>query len=59
MRMTERYRRTEYGRMTVEVTFDDTEVFSAPFMENLSFDLAPQEELIEYVCENNKWAPTD
>lgn len=59
MRMTERYRRTEYGRMTVEVTFEDTEVCSAPLLKNLSFDLAPQEELIEYVCENNKWAPTD
>jgi len=22
----------------------------------MAFDLAPQEELIEYVCENNKWA---
>ncbi|MCZ6642658.1 MAG: carboxypeptidase-like regulatory domain-containing protein [Gammaproteobacteria bacterium] len=59
MRMTERYQRTEYGTMTAEITFEDTEVFSAPFVRNLSFDLAPQEELIEYVCENNKWAPTD
>ncbi|MCZ6642497.1 MAG: carboxypeptidase-like regulatory domain-containing protein [Gammaproteobacteria bacterium] len=59
MRMTERYQRTEYGRMTAEIIFDDTEVFSAPFTKNLSFDLAPQEELIEYVCENNKWAPTN
>ena len=57
MRMTERYQRIAYGRMVAEVTITDERVFSAPWTRNMSFDLAPQEELIEYVCENNKWAP--
>ncbi len=56
MRVEERYTRTEYGRMEVRVIFDDPEVFTKPRIRNLPFDLAPQEELIEYVCENNKWA---
>jgi len=56
MHMEERYTRTEYGRMELQVTFDDPEVFVKPLVQNLQFDLAPQEELIEYVCENNKWA---
>ena len=54
--MVERYTRTDFGRMELQVTFDDPEVFVKPLIQNLQFDLAPQEELIEYVCENNKWA---
>ena len=56
MRMEERYTRTEYGRMNLQVKFDDPKVFVKPLVQNIRFDLAPQEELIEYVCENNKWA---
>jgi hypothetical protein len=56
MHMEERYTRTEYGQMELQVTFDDPEVFAEPLVRNFQFDLAPQEELIEYVCENNKWA---
>ena len=56
LHMEERYTRTEYGQMQLQVTFDDPGVFVEPLVENLQFDLAPQEELIEYVCENNKWA---
>lgn len=59
MRMTERYQRTTYGRMVAEVTIEDAAVFTAPWIRNMSFDLAPQEEMIEYVCENNKWAPAE
>jgi hypothetical protein len=57
LRVEERYRRTEFGEMTVQVTFDDPGVFIEPFVTRRYFDLAPQEELIEYVCENNRWAP--
>jgi len=56
LRVEERYTRTEYGHMEVRVTYDDPEVFAKPRVRNFPFDLAPQEELIEYVCENNKWA---
>ena len=51
----ERYKRTEYGRLELEVTAEDPTVFKAPWIQNLPLELAPQEELIEYVCENDKW----
>ncbi len=51
-----RYRRTAYGVLEVQMTYDDPAVFNEPWVENRVFDLAPQEELMEYVCENNKWA---
>ena len=57
MRMEERYSRDEYGKLQVRVTFDDPGVFSEPWVWNMSWDLAPQEELLEYVCENNQWFP--
>lgn len=57
LHMVERFTRTEYGHMDVQLTVDDPEVFTEPWTRNLLFDLAPDEELIEYVCENNKWAP--
>jgi hypothetical protein len=59
LHITERYRRTEYGRMEMTLTVEDPEVFNAPWSQFIVFDLAPQEELIEFVCENNKWAETD
>ena len=52
----ERYKRTDYGRMEVEMNFEDPKVFRKPWKQLMVFDLAPQEEIIEYVCENNKWA---
>ena len=54
LHMTERYRRTDVGHMTGEVTFDDPASYTKPIHENLTFDLAPQEEVLEYVCENTK-----
>lgn len=54
LHMTERYRRTDFGHMELKVTFEDPQSFEKPYHENLTLSLAPQEELMEYVCENNK-----
>lgn len=54
LRTTERYRRVEYGRLEIVVVFDDPGTFTRPWTMNLNWDLAPQEELLEFVCENNR-----
>ena len=54
LHMTERYRRADYGHMELNVTFEDPQAFAKPYRENLSMTLAPREELLEFVCENNK-----
>ena len=41
--------------MQRKVIFEDPGVFAAPWVLNNTFELAPQEELMEYVCENNRW----
>jgi hypothetical protein len=54
LRMTERYRRIDFGHMELNVTFEDPQALAKPYHENLTMTLAPQEELLEFVCENNK-----
>jgi len=51
----ERYTRTDYGRLEVEFIVEDPGVFTAPWVERMSWTLAPQEELFETVCEHNRW----
>ena len=55
MRIVERYTRTEYGYLELVMTTHDPGVFEEPWERHLHFDLVPQEELIESVCENNVW----
>ena len=55
LRMEERYSRPDFGHLKLQLTFEDSGVFEHPWVHNMTWDLAPQEELMEYVCENNKW----
>lgn len=55
LRIVERYSRPEYGRMDVETTFEDPNVFEKPFKRIQSYFLLPHVELLEFVCEHNKW----
>jgi hypothetical protein len=50
MRMTERYRRRDFGHMDIEVTFDDPTVYARPLKATLSAELRPDTELLEAVC---------
>jgi len=56
LHIVEQFTRIEYGRLMVEVTIEDPTVFKKPWIQHHPMDLVPQEELFEYVCENNKWA---
>jgi len=50
LRMTERYRRRDFGHMDIEVTFEDPAVYARPIKVPLSAELQPDTELIEAVC---------
>jgi hypothetical protein len=54
LHIVERYRRVDFGHLEVQVTIEDPGVYAKPWHMNMNWDLAPQEELIEYVCENNR-----
>ena len=51
LRMTERYRRPDFRHLDVHVTIDDPGVFTRPWSQTMTWDLLPNEELMEYVCE--------
>ncbi len=51
--MTERYRRPDFGRLQVEVTFTDPGAFTEPWGFTLEMELAADTEMIESVCERN------
>jgi hypothetical protein len=50
----ERFRRTDFGHMTADITIDDPKSYTKPFTVTLNFRLLPDTELIEDVCENEK-----
>jgi len=54
LHVTERIRRPDFGHLDIRVTFDDPGAFSAPYHQTLNWDLLPAEEVVAYVCENNK-----
>ena len=53
-RVTERFRRTSYGTMDVEVTVDDPRAYTRPWTVLIRQRLMPDDELIEFVCLENE-----
>jgi len=51
----ERYHRTKYGDMELELTIEDPAVYVEPWVRQMPLYLAPNEVLFEFVCENEKW----
>jgi len=54
LRMTERYRRRDFGHLDVEVTFDDPGAYTRPWTVSLPLELVPDTELLEAVCKENE-----
>jgi len=54
MKTTERFRRVDFGHMTLDITIDDPGAYTAPFTLHLNLALQPDTELIEFICENEK-----
>jgi hypothetical protein len=50
LRMTERYRRRDFGHLDIEVTLNDPAVYARPWTVALRAELAADTELLEAVC---------
>jgi len=50
LRMTERYRRRDFGHMDIEVTLNDPAVYARPWTVALQANFVPDTELLEAVC---------
>jgi hypothetical protein len=55
--VTERFRRIDFGHMEVQFTFDDPKAFTRPWSATAQLQLLPDTEVMEYICENQKWTP--
>ena len=55
LRVTERFRRKDFGHMDIEITMDDPKAYTKPWTITLPLTLQPDTELLEYMCnENNR-----
>jgi hypothetical protein len=54
MRVTERYRRKDFGHLEIEVTIDDPKTFTRPIKYTQRATLVPDEDLLEYFCTENE-----
>jgi hypothetical protein len=50
LRITERYRRRDVGHMDIDVTLSDPKAYSKPWTVLVTAELAPDTEMIEFVC---------
>ena len=54
MRITERYRRRDFGHMDLEMSFDDPKYYTRPFGFKTTLNLIPDSDVLEYVCTENE-----
>jgi hypothetical protein len=57
LRMVERIRRLDYGHLEIQLTIDDPKAYRQPWTVIVPFELMPEAELIEFICENEKDQP--
>ena len=53
LRVTERFRRLDIGRMQLEMTFEDPKTYARPWTIAVDVHLAPDTEILEMVCNEN------
>jgi hypothetical protein len=54
LRLTERLRRTDFGHLEIEYTFNDAKTFTREFSATAKFNLLPDTDLFDSHCENEK-----
>ncbi|HLI85320.1 MAG TPA: hypothetical protein VKV17_15485 [Bryobacteraceae bacterium] len=53
-KMTERFRRANFGNLDIEVTIDDPKAYTRPWTVKLHQMLMPDTDLLEYYCQENE-----
>ena len=54
LRITERFRRRDFGHLDWEMTFDDPKMYTKPFTIKVPHDLLADADIFEMFCENEK-----
>jgi hypothetical protein len=53
-KMTEKFRRPDYGHLNIEITIDDPSAYTKPFTVQVNQRIIPNSELIEFICAENE-----
>lgn len=53
-KMTERFRRVNFGNIEIQITVDDPKAYTRPWTVSVHHALIPDTELIEFVCNENE-----
>jgi hypothetical protein len=53
-KLTERFRRPNYGTLRIDVTIEDSAAYTEPFTVRVNQRLFPDAELIEFICNENE-----
>ncbi len=54
LHVTERFRRTDFGHMEIQITIDDPKVYTKPWQVKEQVRLMPDSDIFESACENNR-----
>ena len=54
LRVTERYRRRDFGHMDIEVTVNDPTWYTRPFTVKVTHELQADDDILEYFCNENE-----
>jgi hypothetical protein len=55
-RITERFRRVNFGRLEIDITIDDPKAYTKPFTVRVNQEIMVDSEMIEFICnENNQF----
>jgi hypothetical protein len=57
-KMTERFRRPNYGTLTIDITVDDPKAYTRPWSVSLTQRLMVDNEMLEFICLENERSST-
>jgi hypothetical protein len=53
-KVTERFRRPNFGKLEIEITVDDPKAYTAPWTIKLNQPIVLDTELLDYICAENE-----
>ena len=53
-RIVERFRRPTYGKLEIDITIEDPKAYTRPFTVRVNQQVSPDEEIIEFICNENQ-----
>jgi hypothetical protein len=53
LKLTERFRRVNYGTLQIDITVDDPKAYTKPWTVRVTQRLTPDQEMIEFICNEN------